>query len=142
MGIRPLLACDPTFPRDLCGEILCAYLGGRAEVRTRREISEVTYCDFKSMYPTVNGLMGLWQFVIAESVVVKESTKETQAFLDAIEVDDLQRRETWPKLCTLVLVQPNQDAFPVRAAYNGDTYTIGLNYVTTKIVSHGVVYES
>ena len=43
------------------------------------------YCDFKSMYPTVNGLMGLRQFVIAESVLVEDTTEETQTFLDAIE---------------------------------------------------------
>jgi hypothetical protein len=38
MGIRPFLACDPTFPRERFGEILCAYYGGRAEVRNRRVI--------------------------------------------------------------------------------------------------------
>ena len=132
MGIRPFLACDPDFPRKNFGEILCAYYGGRAEIRNRREIHEVIYCDFKSMYPTVNSLMGLWQFVIAESVIIEETTKETRVFLDSISVNDLQQPETWLNLRTLVLVQPNRDVFPVRTDYDGETYTIGLNYLTTK----------
>ena len=62
MGITPFLGCDPTFNRRQFGQMLCAYYGGRAEVRIRREICEVLYCDFKSMYPTVNGLMGSLDF--------------------------------------------------------------------------------
>jgi hypothetical protein len=131
MGIRPLLACDAAFPRKYFGEILCAYYGGRAEVRMRREISEIIYCDFKSMYPTVNSLMGLWQFVIAETVLVTESTEETREFLESVDLGDLRRPETWRKLCSLVLVQPDKDVFPVRTSYDGRTYTIGLNYLTT-----------
>ena len=46
MGIKPFLACTPDFPRKHFGEILCAYYGGRAEVRHRRVIQEVVYCDF------------------------------------------------------------------------------------------------
>jgi hypothetical protein len=132
MGIKPLLACDPKFPRKHFGEISCAYYGGRAEIRNRREIHEVLYCDFKSMYPTVNSLMGLWEFVIAESVIVEETTTATRAFLDSTSIDDLQRPETWLNLRTLVLVQPNNDVFPVRTDYDGETYTIGLNYLTTR----------
>ena len=39
--------------------------GGRAEVRLRRDIQEVVYYDIKSMYPTVNALMGLWELTSA-----------------------------------------------------------------------------
>src|SRR5262249_14424321 len=55
MGIKPFLRCDPQFNRRYFGPILCAYYGGRAEVRFRRTVREVIYCDFKSMYPTANG---------------------------------------------------------------------------------------
>ena len=78
MGIKPFLGCDPGFNRGQLGQMLCAYYGGRAEVRIRREICEVLYCAFKSMYPTVNGLMGLWDFVIAEGIQSKDSTEETR----------------------------------------------------------------
>jgi hypothetical protein len=129
MGIRPFLACDPTFPRERFGEILCAYYGGRAEVRNRRVIREVVYCDFKSMYPTVNALMGLWQFVIAEGMVVEDSTVDTRGFLETITLGDLQRPEVWRKLCTLVRVNSEESIFPVRTDYDCVTYTIGLNHL-------------
>jgi hypothetical protein len=129
MGIRPFLACDPTFPRDRFGEVLCAYYGGRAEVRNRRVIREVLHCDFKSMYPTVNSLMGLWELVIAERVVIDETTEETRRFLEGVTLQDLRSPALWRKLCTIVRVKPNGDVFPVRAEYDGVTNTIGLNHL-------------
>jgi hypothetical protein len=131
MMIKPLLGCDPAFPRERFGEILCAYYGGRAEVRNRRVVHEVLYCDFKSMYPTVNSLMELWQFVIGQRMTFKDTTTQTQALLESFTLDDLRQPSTWKKLCTLVWMKANDDVLPVRAAYDGDTYTIGLNYLTT-----------
>src|SRR4029077_21214072 len=84
MGIKPFLGCDPEFDRRHFGRILCAYYGGRAEVRNRRSVREVIYCDFKSMYPTVNGLMGLWEFVINDGIKSTDTTPETREFLDAV----------------------------------------------------------
>ena len=59
MGVRPFREVQPDFPAHLTGLIMSAYFGGRAEVRWRREIRQVLYCDFLSMYPTVCTLMGL-----------------------------------------------------------------------------------
>lgn len=130
MGIKPLLGCDPSFPRQRFGEIFCAYYGGRAEVRNRRVVCEVLYCDFKSMYPTVNALMGLWEFVIAQGMTVQDTTLETQALLENIALQDLQRPATWRKLRTLVRLQPQGNALPVRCKYDRQTFTIGLNSLT------------
>jgi hypothetical protein len=130
MRIRPLLECDPTFSRQRLGEILCAYYGGRAEVRLRRIVCEVLYCDFKSMYPTVNSLMGLWKFVIARGVMVEDTTVETQSLLERITLEDLQRPATWERLCTFVRLQPQEDILPARVKYDGETYTIGLNHLS------------
>lgn len=131
MGIKPLLGCDPSFPRERFGEIFCAYYGGRAEVRNRRVVCEVLYCDFKSMYPTVNSLMGLSPFVIADGMTVHDTTSETQALLEAITLESLQQPAMWKKLCTLVRLNPQEDILPVRAKYDGESYTIGLNHLTT-----------
>jgi hypothetical protein len=130
MGIKPLLGCDTSFPRDRFGEIFCAYYGGRAEVRIRRQVCEVLYCDFKSMYPTVNSLMGLWEFVIARGVRVHDTTSETQALLDTITLEGLQKPKMWKRLPTLVRLKPQDDILPGRATY-GETYTIGLNHLKT-----------
>jgi hypothetical protein len=132
MGIKPFLGCDPAFDRRHFGQILCAYYGGRAEIRNRRVVREVIYCDFKSMYPTVNGLMGLWAFVISQGIKPIETTEETKAFLTAVGLTDLQKPATWRQLTTLVRVKPTADLFPVRAKYDERTYTIGLNYLTAE----------
>lgn len=131
MGIRPFLGCEPSFPRERFGGIMSAYYGGRAEVRNRREIHEICYCDFKSMYPTVNALMGLWRFVVADGLVVNDSTAATRKFLESVTIEDLQNPSIWRKLTTLVRIKPKKDLFPVRAKYNEETYTIGLNFLTS-----------
>jgi hypothetical protein len=132
MGIKPLLGCVPEFPRERFGEIFCAYYGGRAEVRNRRVIQEILYCDFKSMYPTVNSLMGLWEFVTADGFTVEDTTAETQEFLDSVTVEQLQNPDTWRKLRTLVRLIPHGEIMPVRAKYNEQTLTIGLNHLTAE----------
>lgn len=132
MRIKPFLACNPAFSRERFGEILCAYYGGRAEVRNRRVIREALYCDFKSMYPTVNSLMGLWRLVIAEGVLIEDTTEATQKFLEGITLQDLQKPDVWGRLTTIVQLSPSEDTLPVRAEYDGMSNTIGLNSLTAK----------
>ena len=109
---------------------MTAYYGGRAEVRIRRLSTQVLYCDFKSMYPTVSALMGLWPFVIASQITWRDSTQETQELLNRGTQADLQSPQFWNRLTTLVRLKPGHDILPVRAKYNGTTNTIGLNYLT------------
>ena len=131
MGLKPLLECQPNFPRVIFGKTLCAYYGGRAEVHIRRVITEVIYCDFKSMYPTVNTHMGLWSFVIADGMTMETSTEETQALLNNLRFEDFQNPIQWQRLTTLVRLKPHQDLLPTRAKYDGKVNTIGLNYLTS-----------
>ena len=70
---------------------MSAYFGGRAEVHWRREIRQVLYCDFLSMYPTVCTLMGLWRFVIAQGMEWSDTTEKIRALVNSISLDDLQR---------------------------------------------------
>lgn len=132
MGIKPLLACQDV-PGETFGQIMSTFYGGRAEVRIRREIAEVVYTDFKSMYPTVNALMELWRFVIAGGFTWTDSTAETRAFLADVTREDFHRPEAWHSLVALVKVQPDADLLPVRAKYDPSpnaTNTIGLNYLS------------
>jgi hypothetical protein len=131
IGVTPFLGCDPGFDRSHFGRIFCPYYGGRAEIRNRRVVRETLYCDFKSMYPTGNGLMGLWQFVIADGVKATNATADTRAFLEAVTVADLQKPASWKRLTTLVRLKPSDDLLPVRAEYDTRSYTIGLNYLTS-----------
>jgi hypothetical protein len=130
MGVKPLLACQPDFPRELFGRIISAYYGGRAEVRIRREVREVRYCDFKSMYPTVNTLMGLWRFVVADGLTWRDATAEARNLLQRATLDDFQSPEAWRQLPMLVRLRPNGDLLPVRTKYDDKSNTIGVNYLT------------
>ena len=130
-------ACDPfarfslTFPDHLTGLIMSTYFGGRAEVRCRREVRQVLYCDFLSMYPTVCTLMRLWRFVIAQGMDWTTSTDRVRSLLETVSLDDLKRPEFWPLLTTIVRVAPQADIFPVRTKYDGQSQTIGLNHLTS-----------
>jgi DNA-binding XRE family transcriptional regulator len=130
MNIRPWREVQPDFPNDLSGIIMSTYFGGRSEVHHRRMISQVSYCDFLSMYPTVCTLMGLWRFVIANGVTGRDNTETVVEFLQNVSLGQLQRQDTWALLTTLVQVIPSDDVFPIRANYAGDEQdTIGLNHL-------------
>jgi hypothetical protein len=130
MGIVPWRKAQPDFPPAMIGTILSTYFGGRAEVRIRRKPVRMLHCDFLSMYPTVCTLMGLWRFVIGQGVVWKETTTETTAWLSEASPGDLQQPENWRRLPTLVQIEPDDDILPVRAKYDGNSTTIGLNYLS------------
>lgn len=132
MGIRPWREVQPDFPAEMLGRIMASYYGGRSEVRVRREVVRVLYCDFLSMYPTVCTLMGLWRFVISEGMTWRDSTHEVRGLLEGTDASTVLDRSLWPRLAVLVRVAPEGDIFPVRAAYGGgSTNTIGLNHLTS-----------
>ncbi len=130
MGRLPLLHVQPDVSRSIFGKIMCAYYGGRAEVHWRRTIKLIAYCDFKSMYPTVNALMGLWRFVIADGVSWRDGTLECRQILENASAETFRNPDAWRDLTAIVRVKPDHDLFPVRAEYGDGQYTIGLNYLT------------
>jgi DNA polymerase type B, organellar and viral/DNA polymerase family B len=132
MGIRPWQELQPDFPPELLGKIKSTYFGGRSEVHIRRKIVRVLYCDFLSMYPTVCILMGLWRFVVAKGMSWQDTTSKTQAFLNELTIIGLQKAKTWRHLSTIVRLAPRDQILPVRAKYNGEQFSIGVNYLTSE----------
>ena len=130
MGIVPLFKVQPDVSPELIGQIMQTYYGGRAEVRRRRQITRVLYCDFRSMYPTVCTLMGLWRFVIAQGFDWVDWTKETRMLLNRVNLGDLQNPDFWRSPHVIVQIGPKDDVFPIRAPYGGTSRTIGLNHLT------------
>lgn len=126
MGVRPRLEVQPDFPDEVMSYAMNAYYGGRVETMLRRVLAPVVHVDFMSMYPTVNALMGIWNYVTAERVEVVEDTAGVQAFLDDVTLDDLFNPERWQALPALALVQPDGDVLPVRGQY-GAAENIGIN---------------
>jgi hypothetical protein len=128
MGIQPVLERQPDFPPEVLAAALSAFYGGRAEDRIRKVPMPVTYRDFLSMYATVNALMGLWDFVVAERIEVEEATEDVRRFLARVSLDDCLRPETWKGLAVLVQIVPDDDMLPVRSTYEpGGTWNIGIN---------------
>lgn len=131
MGIRSWQKMQPDFPSQMLANIMGSYFGGRAEVRIRRQIRQVIHCDFLSMYPTVCTLMNLWPFVRGDGMTWRDSTNETRALLDGIDISSLQSPDFWPRLTTIVRVVPDADIFPVRAAYTANgASTTGTNLLS------------
>ncbi len=134
MRIRPFLEKNQDFPPEILGYLMTTYYGGRSEVRIRKKPMKVRLMDFKSMYPTMLGLMDLWKFLVAERIEYYDSTEETSALVSKIILSTLTDRAIYPRLVTIVHVQPEEDILPIRAHYGEDTsvYNIGLNYLTSE----------
>jgi hypothetical protein len=110
------------------GYAMSAYFGGRAECRIRKASVPIVYVDYKSMYPTVNTLMGLWKVLTAERLEIVEATDEIRDLLNSVTKERCFDKAFWPNLLFFGLIQPEGDIVPVRARYSSsDAFTIGLN---------------
>lgn len=133
MGIVPLQKVQPDVPPEMFGRIMNTYYGGRAEAKIRRSILRVLYCDFRSMYPTVCTLMRLWKFVIAQGFDWIDWTEQTKAILATVSLSDVQKPDFWKDLHVIVQIHPDDDVLPVRAAYEGQSRNIGVNYLSSEV---------
>lgn len=131
MEIPPFLEAHPDFPPEVLGYAMQGYYGGRSEVHIRLQPTEVSYCDFKSQYPTINALLGLQGLLLAKAVTIRDVTAEIQAMLASITLSDLQQPSFWQRLRVLVKVKPNEDILPVRAAFGeAAEKNIAVTYVS------------
>jgi hypothetical protein len=132
MGITPILEHQPDFPQRYFGFAQTAFFGGRTSVHVRKVPVPVVYTDFLSMYPTVNSLMGLWQFVTANEIkVVEHCANDVERFLKQLKPSDLFKPETWSHLPAFVKLIPDGDILPCRSKYSagGNDWQVGINYL-------------
>jgi hypothetical protein len=146
MGILPILERQPDFPLSYVGFAQTAFFGGRTSAHIRKFPVPVVYVDFLSMYPTVNGLMDLWKFVIARKIrVVPRCQKEIERFLRSLTPEKLFLPSTWKKLPAFVKVVPNGDLLPSRAKYSSasNDWQVGVNYLfaTDHAASEGLWFS-
>jgi hypothetical protein len=133
MGIAPVLTRQPDFPKKYLGYAQSSFFGGRASAHIRKVIVPVVYTDFLSMYPTVNSLMGLWEFVTARKIrIVKHCKLEIRRFLEAVTAEDLFNPATWRRLPAFVKVIPDGEVLPTRANYNIHTndWQVAVNHLS------------
>jgi hypothetical protein len=114
------------------GIAMQAYYGGRAECRIRKTPVPVVHTDFTSQYPTVNALLGNWDFLTAERIDFQDYTQEVREMLAGLKLKEAFNPEFWKRLTFFALVLPERDILPVRTVYNGRTQNIGLNYLTSE----------
>ena len=132
MGIKPVLERQPDFPKEYLGYAESAFFGGRTSAHIRKVPVPIVYTDFLSMYPTVNSLMGLWQFVTAEEIrIVEHCGAEIQAFLSRVCADSLFKPETWKHLTGFVKIIPDGDILPTRGKYSVETndWQVAVNHL-------------
>jgi hypothetical protein len=132
MGIAPILERQPDFPKQYFGYAEAAFFGGRTSAHIRKVPVPVVYTDFLSMYPTVNALMGLWRYVVAEEIlVVPGCVSEIERFLRTITPETLFDPQTWTQLPAFARVIPDGDVLPTRAKYSleSNDYQVGLNHL-------------
>ena len=131
MGVKPILQRHTGF-QPYVGYAQTAFFGGRTSAHIRKVAVPVVYTDFLSMYPTVNSLMNLWQFVIARNIkVINHCQEEIIEFLRQITADRLFVPDTWKHLTAFVRLVPNGDILPTRGRYNPDTkdWQVAVNHL-------------
>ena len=104
---------------------MSAYYGGRPNAGYA-DACPVVYCDFLSMYPTVNTLMGFWDHVTPSGSTSGRHRTDPPARAN-IDLDDCLDPATWRNLPALVQIKPAGDVLPVRARYDGTNWNIGSN---------------
>jgi hypothetical protein len=113
---------------QLYGRLMSAFYAGRTECRIRKIEIPIIYADFKSMYPTVNILMNMWEYLTAEKIMVFDDTDHLINFVESITIDDLFNKKTWLKLPALLKIKPNKDFLPTRHSANN---RVVWGYVTS-----------
>jgi len=131
MGITPILERQSDFPEAYLGFAQTAFFGGRASAHIRKVPVPVVYVDFLSMYPTVNSLMDLRQFLIAREVRVKHCKTEIEQFLRGLTPEILFCQKTWKRFPAFVKLIPNGDLLPSRGKYSAvsNDWQVALNYL-------------
>ena len=131
LNIKPLLENDPDFSKEIMGNLMSAYYGGRVETRIRKTPVPVTYLDCTSTYPTLFSLMEMYSFLSAEKIETAETTRQTQKFIDGIALQDISQKDMWKRLATICKVVPDGSMIvPVRSGYGSKkAQNIGINYL-------------
>ena len=134
MGIIEPMKKFKEIPQKIHGIAMAAYYGGRAECRIRRWPVPVVPVDLTSEYPSVDGLLGVWDFLTASRLSTKDATEDVRTLLSKVGLDDLFKPSTWKQLNFYAQVIPDGDVLPVRSVYDpkSGTCNIGLNALRWK----------
>ena len=145
MGIKPILERQPDFPKQYLGYAQSAFFGGRTSAHIRKVAVPVVYTDFLSMYPTVNTLMGLWTFVIANKInIVEHCENEINEFLKSVSAEYLFTQIAWKHLAAFVKIIPDGDILPSRSKYSAasNDLQVAVNHLYSNSETAGGLWFS
>lgn len=133
-GITPLRTRANDVPDWVVGAAMEAYFGGRTECHLPRMPVPVVYTDFLSMYPTVHTLTHMCEWLTARSLHARVCTTDARRVLNTVSVERCLAPALWPDLRFFALVDPKDDALPLRAQYDpsSEGFSIGVNRVTSR----------
>lgn len=131
LGIPPFRMLHDYIPEWVYSVAMRAYYGARSEVKIRLQPTLVRYCDFKSQYPTVNALLHLQDLLLAETIDVQHCTHKARQLINRIDLNTLQKQETWVQLRMFVKVKPNEDILPCRFDNGANEKGYAVCYVTS-----------
>lgn len=121
-------------PRATLGKFMAAFLGARSEAGTRLTVTPSVLYDWKSMYPTIMILCGIWELFISQSIECREDTERIQNFLNTVTLEDCFRPDTWLILCGIAELRPDGDLLPVRMKPDeneGNASVIATGYIVS-----------
>ena len=103
------------------------YYGGRSEAQIRHLIMECMHADFRSRYPSANALMKLQDLLLALKVTVDRGVgTQAKRFLDTVELQDFQRKDTWLKLRGFARIRPGDNILPFRCELTPTTKSLSV----------------
>jgi len=133
LGITPVGKRARRVPDRVHGGSMEGYYGGRTECHIVRVSVPVVYTDFLSMYPTVQSLARLEEWLRAGTLHTVNCTAAARRTLGTVTVESCLDPSLWPQLRFLARVVPHDDILPVRAQYavGSDNFGIGVNRLTS-----------
>jgi hypothetical protein len=134
MGIKPPQE-KFKIPDRINGIAAQASAGGRAECKIRKTHLPVTYLDFHAQFPAVSHRLGCRELLCADSLEFPDFIRGAREMVERTNLDDCFRSKFWESLRWFALVEPSDDAVPLRAKFGqraDSDPTMAWNFLTSK----------
>jgi hypothetical protein len=116
MGIKPPQG-KFKIPDRINGIAAQTSAGGGAECVVRQTPVPVTYVDFHAQFASVSKLLDCREILCAENLEFADFTVGARRMSERARLNDCFRPAFWKKLRWFALVEPNEDAVPIRAKF-------------------------
>jgi hypothetical protein len=118
----------PDMPRNRIGPSSAACFGGQVDVAALGYVPSLWSTDFSKQYATIAALIRLQDFLRADHLDFVEATDEVRDFAARCGTADLLRDPVglFPQLAVLCWVRLRGEIVPVRAWFDGHSFSMGV----------------